>query len=234
MKLLPKQEIQDLKAKQRKAEIDEGVKLAKKVDSLREMASKEQATIEKFQKESLNNLRSEIQKLIDLRDSIIEEIKGIKEEKIAVIVELDEREKEIDKRESGLRLLKKIIEDKEIELDFREKEQGDIIKEINEIKGKVIIQMEESNEILSKSREELIIASDMSSKSKQKLIDVDKYFEAKSKELLEKETSLLSKEQDLKIIDSRLSKKEIELNDRDKSIQDRYQTLLKTEKRLNI
>lgn len=78
MKLLSKIEINTLKSVERKKEIDEGVKLAKKVDTLREVASKEESNLRKFRIETLAIIQSEINLKIKERDSLLEEIKKLK------------------------------------------------------------------------------------------------------------------------------------------------------------
>lgn len=74
MKLLEKQQVSSLKAKERKTEIDEGAKLARRVDALREMASKEQAILTKFREETAKVIQEDIDTLIRQRDNIKREI----------------------------------------------------------------------------------------------------------------------------------------------------------------
>lgn len=80
-KLLPKQEIVLLKGAERKREIDEGLKLAKKIDLLRQTASEEEANLKKFREESLKVIKEEMSKIITERDGIIIEIVELKQQK---------------------------------------------------------------------------------------------------------------------------------------------------------
>ncbi len=78
MKLLSRLEINNLKGGERKKEIDEGVKLAKKIDLLRETAAKEEANLAKFRTESLKIIREEIFDLTNFKQKIMEEIMALK------------------------------------------------------------------------------------------------------------------------------------------------------------
>lgn len=81
MKLLTKQTIFDIKALERKREIDEGAKLASKVDTLRALSSAEQARLSKFQEDTLSHIRKEIDSKIEIRDVITIEIEELEKKK---------------------------------------------------------------------------------------------------------------------------------------------------------
>lgn len=81
MKLLQKSEVAASKNYQHKLELDEGAKLATKVDKLREMASVEEANLSKFRMESLKNIKSELDSLVSEKNSLINEVNSLKEER---------------------------------------------------------------------------------------------------------------------------------------------------------
>ncbi len=85
MKLLDKQSITTLKNIDRKREVEEGAKLAKKIDILRETASKEEANLSKFRDQSLRLIKEEIDKLIDEKLTLRQQIEKLKEEKQLLI-----------------------------------------------------------------------------------------------------------------------------------------------------
>lgn len=80
MKLLRKQEIVLKKNDERKKEIDEGVKLAKTVDVLRQTLGKEQANLAKFRTETLKSIQLDIDNKIKERDELGGQINTLKEE----------------------------------------------------------------------------------------------------------------------------------------------------------
>ena len=60
MKILNRQQINEEKSRLRKIEIDEGIKLAEKIDLLRETAAKEESKLKKFRDENLKIIQKEI------------------------------------------------------------------------------------------------------------------------------------------------------------------------------
>lgn len=74
MRLLPKQEVNDRLKESRRIEIDEGAKLARKIDTLRETALKEEANLTKFREESIKIVTEEIKKLIEKKETLLKEI----------------------------------------------------------------------------------------------------------------------------------------------------------------
>jgi hypothetical protein len=84
MKLLEKNEISKIKGIERKMEIDEGIKLAKRVDTLRELSAKEQTSLSKFRDESLKQIRIEIDSLITERNNLILENKELEKKNNAL------------------------------------------------------------------------------------------------------------------------------------------------------
>jgi molecular chaperone DnaK (HSP70) len=79
MRPLPKQrEVDILKVKERQAEIEQGVALARKIDQLRTLLSKEEANLTKFRDETVKEVLSQIKELIIKRDNLIQEIEKLK------------------------------------------------------------------------------------------------------------------------------------------------------------
>lgn len=81
MKLLPRQEIAALKSIERKKEIDEGAKLAQKIDVLRETAAKEESTLATFREKTLGLIREDIMQLSQERNVLRIEVDLLRKEK---------------------------------------------------------------------------------------------------------------------------------------------------------
>lgn len=81
MKLLPRQEITALKNIERKKEIDEGAKLAQKIDVLRETAAKEEASLSKFREKTLGLIRGDVMQLSQERNILQIEVDILRKEK---------------------------------------------------------------------------------------------------------------------------------------------------------
>jgi hypothetical protein len=90
MKLLPRKQAGIETQKQKKALVDEGVGLATRVDALRETVVKEEGNLERFRKETISIAQSEIDAKIRTRDSLIEEIRKLEQERVLLQMPLDE------------------------------------------------------------------------------------------------------------------------------------------------
>lgn len=90
MKLLPKSEVAISKAVERKREIDEGLKLAKQVDNLREVRATEEVVFAKFRQETLTNLNEEITQKTQERDGLVKEVSDLRIEREGLQKPLDE------------------------------------------------------------------------------------------------------------------------------------------------
>lgn len=70
MKLLSKSDVQKAKSLDRQREIDEGLKLARRVDALREIAAAEESSLAKFRIETIAKIHDEISILAAKRDEL--------------------------------------------------------------------------------------------------------------------------------------------------------------------
>lgn len=74
MKLLDKKEVLQAKNLTRETEINEGAKLARKIDALRETAALEEKKLAEFREKTLNIIKEEVDVLILRRNKLREEI----------------------------------------------------------------------------------------------------------------------------------------------------------------
>jgi len=127
MKLLPKSDIAKAKSVDKQREIDEGMKLAKRVDSLREVAAAEEASLKKFRSETLQAINAEITANTTKRDELTQEVHSLEERKAEALKPLT---KELETIKDSLELIevksdlldkwKEAIERKERELASRD------------------------------------------------------------------------------------------------------------------
>lgn len=136
MKLLSKLDVTKNKAVERKREIDEGAKLARKVDGLRQLSAAEESNLTKFREESLKELNKVIlskQKESDDLDEDIKIKKGIRDKLLEPLqVEfdaIDNAKKDIEKlnldlerREETLRKATLILELEQKQLETSNKQ----------------------------------------------------------------------------------------------------------------
>lgn len=96
MKLLPKSEIHQKKALEQKQTIDEGVKITRRIDSLREIMASEEQTLEKFRSETLQQIHKETTEACNTRDALLGEVRELEAAKREALKPLTEEQKLID------------------------------------------------------------------------------------------------------------------------------------------
>ena len=111
MKLLSKQDISTLKVNERKMEIDEGVKLAQRVDKLRELSSIEQAKLTKFQDATLANVHLKIDESIAEHNEWLSKIKSAKEQREVLLQPLTVEWEEVNNAKEQLKQDRLVYED---------------------------------------------------------------------------------------------------------------------------
>lgn len=79
MKLLSREDIAKQKSSERKSEVDEGIKLARKIDVLRETASNEETKLSKFRAEGLKQLKEDIDGLMSLKTALERDVQTLYE-----------------------------------------------------------------------------------------------------------------------------------------------------------
>ena len=90
IRLLQKSEIDSSKALARKLEIDEGLKLSRRVDSLRETAVAEEASLEAFRKKTVASISKEIDSLSKSKDVLRAEVAELENRRAQALVPLDD------------------------------------------------------------------------------------------------------------------------------------------------
>lgn len=95
MKLLAKSEVAKAKAADRQREVAEGLKLAGRVDSLREVAAHEEASLAKFRRETIEVIHAEIVAETYKRDLLIGEVSVLEDRKREALKPLDDQREEL-------------------------------------------------------------------------------------------------------------------------------------------
>lgn len=101
--------------------IAEGLKLASRVDGLRETTAREENALEKFRVETLSNIGDQIQTEEEKRNALKEEVKVLEERRVLALAPLVERETAITTKEAVLASKKaelKALNDKLVQKDM--------------------------------------------------------------------------------------------------------------------
>jgi len=116
IKLLPKQEISRLQAEEKRVAIQEGVKLARRVDNLREIAAQEEASLASFRTATLTEIKKQTDDAKSKRDSLLKEVADLRKEIQDGTQVLDIRENVLVSREEDLVKQQKDIETRSFSL----------------------------------------------------------------------------------------------------------------------
>lgn len=231
MKILSKQEVTQQKSIERKTEIDEGVKLAKKIDTLRQTASEEEIKLSKFRDQMLSEIKKDIQSLQDVKSSLIHDVSSLEEKRKMLLIPLDEEWKKLGKRQMQFISEKENfgklfvqLNEKENELNTREKSLQEDEEQLEELRTTILVKLahaqEKENEIeVQKRSHEQIASSTLRS------------LEDKKKELLSFESDLNRRKLELDLQEQKNTKDRQEIINQTILLRDREQTLEREIKR---
>lgn len=234
MKLLDRKTIVSERADERKQTIDEGLKLARKIDSLRETSASEETRLAKFRVASLQKTKEEIDSLIEKKRSIEAEIRSLEDQRRLAQIPLDQEWEGVntvssllDDTEMKLSSQLEIVKERESSLTVREKE---LAKEEGRVKDERVV----SAKLVRESQRKLEASQLVLSESEQSRERARKYFEEENEKLLSREALIAVRERENDMMMESVSQREKEIQIRKKQLDDRYQTLQRTLNRLNI
>lgn len=185
MKLQDKKTISSEKSIERKHEVEEGIKLAKSIDSLRETLAKEQENLRKFRDESLKSIKSEIGLLQDEKKEIADQVAQLKEERLKAQAPID-LTNEWNKVES----LKQELQQRETNVISREI----LVQNLEKREKNVIEKEKEAEKYLEAARVSYTKTDGLRSEMERRKKESDETINDRIKSLDEKENNLLSRE----------------------------------------
>jgi hypothetical protein len=233
MKLQNKKIIQAEATKERKTQIDEGVKIATKVDELRRVHAEEERSLYEFRDKSIETLKKDIGPLLNQKENLIEEIKELQDRKQvlldipieASLKEMEERKAKISEIEEGLKNRLEYLLSKNLEIDLRFKElvkaEEKLSREkdlIENTRSKIIVVNAETEKILNQAQA--------------KIAEIMEYEKTMKTQLKLEDGKIINRSTDLDNRENSLNKRERELNEKEKFINDKYATLERTVNRI--
>lgn len=135
MRLLKKEEIVKAKSLERRVEIEEGMKLAKKVDALRDILPREQKKLDDFRRETLASIHKDITEAEDKKTALMSEVKSLEERRVAALKPISHLWEEIRSKEKEVNEREEIVTKIEMEVvSLEQKAQKDLKKASDELK----------------------------------------------------------------------------------------------------
>lgn len=233
MRLLNKSQILEEVTLNRKDSIDEGVLVAKKVDVLRETLAKLEAQHSLFAQKSKEELERTLGGLQDGVVALKKQITALEQRREELEKPLDDEWAEVNKIKLENSEINEKLQDKQVDLILWEKEIKKERKKIASEYEKLNTLQIETNDNYDKSvslKEEAELTSkDMLAKKDEQ----NAYFETKNLEISKREQENEFNRQANENYKLILDKRAQELDVKERMVNDRYETLLRTEARLN-
>lgn len=154
MKLLPKDELAKRKSVDRSKEVEEGLKLSRKVDSLRELKAKEEESLEKFRAETLESIHFQIGEAQKEKEALLSEVIPLREEKLKGLSELKERADSLDTREQALNQREAILGERAKAITHSEITVAESLKKAEESEKIAHLHSEEANRLRIEAQKE--------------------------------------------------------------------------------
>lgn len=228
MRLLDKNTVVRQQAQEHKLEIDEGLKLAQKIDLLRKTASEEEKKLADFRIGSLTAIQNELKPLNDKKASLENDVKDLekKREKLKEPLDnewarLEDEKKNLEKdKEELTRKVSNFLQEA-VKQDKRDK----AIKVEEERLEEIRIQ---ANKMAVSALSDRDIAKELLNKAKAEAEEVFKECESKKAELISREMIIAGQERGIINTKALLSRREKELDLQERAIKDKYDTLLRT------
>ena len=231
MKLLDKKEVLQAKNLSRQLEINEGAKLAKKVDALRETTALEEKKLAEFRSATLKIIKLEVDELNNTKKVLLDEVDRLKQERI-------ELRKPLDKEWKILNEEKEDLYTKQSSVDF-------IIKKLEgsqKIIAKEVADMLIEKERIADAKLQIIKKAEETEEEKQRISKLlfqaeevrevaMKFAKEKLKEISLKEAEITDNERDLNNKKLNFEERVVEFNRRMALLVDREQALEREIKR---
>lgn len=232
IKLLSKQEINQKQALQRHAEVEEGRKLAKRVDNLRELAVEEEASLASFRVNTLKAINQEIKKATTEHEAVLAQVKELRGELETGFSELEKaknevklKEQDLVSRETQVEQRTKLVKDKEKQIKKGFEENLTMASRLEYANARLI-------SVNAEADVKIQTANDMFDDAELRRGQVDRLYQRVTEELYHKDITVASKERDLIIRAGHLDERTEALRIKELNLIDREQTLDREFKRL--
>lgn len=227
MRLLTKNEVQTLKNADRKREIDEGVKLAKKVDTLRKTSSEEESRLRLVREASTAQVLGDIARLVAEKTELEIGNSELKAErlKLEAPIDLTEAWDEVDALGKKNESIADELLEKEITITKRESDVEETLGTFSD-REKELARSEESwNQNLLDSENRLKESITLKKQAQELFDATERESNEKSSELERRERSTENKEADLEMREKALEEGEKKLTNEKILLADRRATL---------
>lgn len=223
MRLLSKSDVTTAKAQERKRDIDEGLKVARRIDSLREIATNEEKSLQEFRKRTLEAIHADISTESAKLDVLRSEIGGLEERKRIALIPIDEEREKLD----GIR---EMLDERTTDLDKRETAVKQMEVSATAFNKLAQDNLSSANTIEAEARKAFDNASKTSQEAQTAMqtailfrTDAETFKRESEQRLEQRESQIKATEARQKNRDKAQDERERELNNRESFVRDREQ-----------
>lgn len=232
IQLLQKSEIQKAKVLERQHEIDEGRKLATRVDTLRQLSSVEEKNLREFREKTMLAVKADINAALEEQFSLEKAIKDRKEELKVLMLPIDSKRYELEQYALSMKELEENIDKKSTDNAIAREELFREARILEERRRRIdtdeavalvatdnaFMMREQAKSILAQARND---AQNIKTKS-----------EIKELELSTRESAVSLREKNATLLENSILMRESRMRDENRAIRDKYETLQRTFKRI--
>jgi formylmethanofuran dehydrogenase subunit E-like metal-binding protein len=232
MRLLEKSEIAKAKAVDRSKEISEGLKISKRVDSLRELAAREEQTLDMVRTRELERMATEFLAAQKKKEELLSEISELEERAKRELSKTDRQrlenlKKSLDKKEEDMKNQSRELDLKEVDIACSIKETNDSLarQKTAEEEAKRTLMAIENNRILAEQA--LLRAKNIEERSKKEKSDVEASISIRESAIVERERELSTKESENRELSREIAEERIRIADREATLERAIERLRK-------
>ncbi len=233
MRLLSKKEINTQVAEHRRVEIQEGTKLAKRVDSLRQKYVDEKDKYEKYVTETQKILQDQLKKLEEKRSSIQKEVTYLEAKQVKLRIPLDAEWEALRSQQEGLQEWSDKLKNDQANLDALKIHIADLEKIAIEREKRAKLYEEDAQKQVKSAIISIQQAEQQKKEALQLLESVTAHENRTKTSLQERERSLDDRETAIKSVEKAQNDEKIRLRDLEIFLEDERRTLERAFNRLN-
>lgn len=210
-RLLPKSELAIEKANEKRNEIDQGLALAKKVDSLRETAASEESKLAKFRSETLKVIKDDIDKLIIEKQALESNIESLNAQRIELMKPLTDAWDKVNAKEYELTEYALSLQNKFDKLSSEKKDFELKSEELDMEEQRITERERETIRLLAQADEDRDKSAELVRQNSKILEDSKNFIEQANKNMLEREAQIAIREREIELESKKNAKEKREL-----------------------
>lgn len=225
MQLLKRSTVQTEVSNQRQKQIDEGVRIAQKVDALRQTLGELEQQQARFLAGMEKELEERTQPLARKIASLQKDIEDLEEKRKELMKPLDAQWSVVYAKQSELAEAQTLHEKKTSEIVLREERVTDLGIELKNRLFKVKTRERELDKTIRTASEELYIAQEKHAEAQKVKDEADRYSKDINQFCVNREANVAVREREVQMLQSHTDEREQRLNEREIQLRDREETL---------